>query len=88
MKIESSPGRGHLHDGTERNWVGDDSRVMQIKYMAGHEMMAIQEEDDSEFYELHYLGFRAKGFKGMEAAKASAGEFARAVLSKMATLLV
>lgn len=30
---------------------------MQTKFMAGHEMMSIQEEDGSERYELHYLGF-------------------------------
>ena len=56
---------------------------MQVCYVAGHEMMAIQKSDEQpHLYELLYLNFISDDYVGIEAAKKDARVFAVAVLKK------
>ena len=51
-------------------------------------MMVIQKSDDEpHLYELHYLGFVALDFKGVDAAKSSAPDFARKVLNQLSAMI-
>jgi len=49
--------------------------------------MVQKSDDEPNIYELHYMGFVATGFKGVETAKSNAPEFARKVLSRMSDLV-
>jgi hypothetical protein len=60
--------------------------ILQTASFAGQSLMAIR-DDDLGYFDLHYLGFKTKGFKSMEAAKAAAPAFAREVLLRMSELI-
>ncbi|MEJ8852735.1 hypothetical protein [Variovorax rhizosphaerae] len=62
-----------------------DEALMQVLRFAGQEMMALT--DDKGGFTLAFLGFQAKGFSSMGAAKSSASAFARQVLSRMSDLV-
>lgn len=79
MKIKVREG-GPLNR-SQQVWGGDSPEVMQVARFAGQEMMAIT--DDAGAFELDYLGFVGGGFASIEAAKAAAPEFARAVLGRL-----
>ena len=66
-------------------WYGTDPHLMQTARFAGQEMLAIT--DDAGAFELDYLGHIAGGFPSIDDAKAAAPEFARAVLSRLHTLI-
>ena len=61
---------------------------MQVCYVAGHEMMAIQKADeDPQTFQLFYLNFISDDYVGIEAAMKGAPFFALRVLEKMATMV-
>ncbi|WP_442447074.1 hypothetical protein [Pseudomonas sp. NCHU5208] len=66
-------------------WYGSDPHLMQTARFAGQEMLAIT--DDAGAFDLDYMGHTAGGFPTIEAAKEAAPEFARAVLSRLLTLI-
>lgn len=88
MEIKVGPaGKLGLTQVAQQVWNGDDT-TMQISRFAGQEMMAIQKSgEEPEIYELHYLGFVADGFRGIEEAKSKAPEFAQRVLSRMSGMI-
>jgi len=69
----------------QQQWQGSAPHLMQVALFAGHGMIAIT--DDAGAFELDYLGFTAGGFPTIEAAKASAPEFAQSVLEHMRNLI-
>ncbi len=64
-----------------------DHDVMQRALFAGQEMLAIQESEAPDGFGLRYLGFKASGFRSMDAAKQAAPEFAGRVLNRMASMV-
>jgi len=87
-EIEIGAGGKILFQAPQQRWCGQSPDIMQIAKFAGQDMMVIQESDEApSLYELHFLGFVATGFVGIESAKQSAPEFARKVLDKMRTLI-
>lgn len=64
---------------------GEDKGVMETANFAGQRLMAIT--DGAEGFELHYLGFKAGGFKTMEEAKQAAPEFTLSVLARMIKMI-
>jgi hypothetical protein len=72
----------------QQRWSDSDTinpGLLETAKFAGQEMMAIT--DDAGGFQLLYLGFKAEGFKSMTLAKASAPEFARRVLARMAEMI-
>lgn len=69
----------------QQQWVGDSES--EVSLFSGQEMRAVKTTGSYNHYELHYLGFRATGFVGIDAAKACAPEFARKVLDTMACMV-
>lgn len=83
-------GSGQLKFSTpQQQWrvsSGGDPAVMQTATFAGHELMAIT--DDNGGVDLHYLGFTDGPYSTMDCAKAEASTFARAVLDVMKSKIV
>lgn len=73
------------HRAKQQTRWGDTPDILQAAKFAGQEMLAIT--DDAGAFDLTYLGFEAKGFVTMDAAKAAAPEFARKVLARLASLI-
>ena len=89
MNIEMGPDGKLFLQYPQQEWKGDETDVMQASFFAGHLMKALQKSDEEpELFDLHYLGFQASGFLGIEQAKASAPDFALAVLKKMSELVL
>ncbi len=86
MRIEISPGGLYQYEGAQQVWRGDSPDVMQVARFAGHEMTAITDERGG--FMLLYMGHMATGFENMDQAKAAAPTFARAVLAKLAAMIV
>jgi hypothetical protein len=85
MKLEID-GSGKVNFGIPQQvWLGDKPSIMQVSRFAGHEMMAIT--DDNGGYDLHYLSFKTGGFKTIEEAKLSAPNFSRKVLARLAEMI-
>ncbi len=83
MDIEIHAGGKLTLTSSQQCWTDLDGEweVMQVARFAGQEMIAIT--DDAGAFDLLYLGFAARDFPTMEAAKAAAPEFARRVLGRM-----
>jgi hypothetical protein len=69
----------------QQMWFGDDPHMMQSARFAGHEMMAVT--DDQGSFDLHYLNFQMGGFKSIDEAKQAAPAFARKVLARMVEMI-
>lgn len=82
MEITLAPGGQYTHNAPQQQWRGQ-SNDLQTALFAGQELMAIRESDDSDIFELHFLGMMAKGFASMEDAKQAAPGFASAVFDKL-----
>lgn len=82
MEITLAPGGQYTHNAPQQQWRGQ-SNDLQTALFAGQELMAIRESDDSNVYELHFLGMKATGYASMENAKNAAPGFAIAVLDKL-----
>lgn len=73
-------------DQPQQRWTfTDSSELMASALFVGHLLEAIT--DDAGKFDLTYLGFEAKGFESMHAAKSAAPAFARGVLGYMAQLV-
>lgn len=79
MQVIIGAGGKVLLEATQQVWRGNQS--LQTALFAGKEMMAIT--DDEGAFELLYLDFQSEKFPTIEAAKAAAPAFARAVLKQM-----
>ena len=61
----------------QQAWTGNDA--IQSSYFAGHEMFIKRSDEQSDEFELHYLGLKVSGFEVIDDAKFNAPEFARSV---------
>ncbi|MHB1666013.1 hypothetical protein [Thiomonas sp.] len=88
MDIEIIAGGKSTLASPQQRWTDIDGEweVMQVARFAGQEMIAIT--DDAGAFDLLYLGFAARGFPTMEAAKAAAPEFAKRVLGRMLEAII
>lgn len=87
MKLEIDGGGDVAFRVPPLQWVdpSGDGSIMQVCRVSGQVMMSIT--DDAGSFDLHYLHFKTGGFASMEAAKASAPEFARQVLTRLIDLI-
>jgi hypothetical protein len=61
----------------QQEWTGNDA--IQSSYFAGQEMFIKRSDEQSDEFELHYLGLKVSGFEVIDDAKFNAPEFARSV---------
>lgn len=61
----------------QQEWTGNDA--IQSSYFAGQEMFIKRSDEQSDEFELHYLGLKVSGFEDIDDAKFNAPEFARSV---------
>ena len=61
----------------QQEWTGSDA--IQSSYFAGQEMFIKRSDEQSDEFELHYLGLKVSGFEVIDDAKFNAPEFARSV---------
>jgi hypothetical protein len=61
----------------QQEWTGNDA--IQNSYFAGQEMFIKRSDEQSDEFELHYLGLKVSGFEDIDDAKFNAPEFARSV---------
>ena len=61
----------------QQEWTGNDA--IQSSYFAGQEMFIKRSDEQSDEFELHYLGLKVSGFEDIGDAKFNAPEFARSV---------
>ena len=61
----------------QQEWTGNDA--IQSSYFAGQEMFIKRSDEQSDEFELHYLGLKVSGFEDIGDAKLNAPEFARSV---------
>lgn len=88
MKLEIRAAGELIYNVPQQQWHGEEPNIMQLSRYAGQEMMAIQKsEEEPEIYELHYLGFVAGNFNGIESAKNAAAEFAKNVLARLLNMI-
>ena len=59
----------------QQEWTGNDA--IQSSYFAGQEMFIKRSDEQSDEFELHYLGLKVSGFEDIDDAKFNAPEFAR-----------
>jgi len=86
QEIEISQIGHHQFDAKQQEWSGDEQ--MQSSYFAGQQMLLIKSFlNDSEMYELHYLGLKVGGFISDEDAKFNAASFAKSVLFTLDDLI-
>jgi hypothetical protein len=88
MNIEIDSGGRVAFSALQQRWRdpnGEDGTVIQTARFAGQEMMAIS--DDAGGFDLHFLNFKAGGFKTMNDAMKAAPEFAKRVLARMTEMV-
>ena len=61
----------------QQEWTGNDA--IQSSYFAGQELFIKRSDEQSDEFELHYLGLKVPGFEDIDDAKFNAPEFARSV---------
>ena len=61
----------------QQEWTGNDA--IQSSYFVGQEMFIKRSDEQSDEFELHYLGLKVSGFEDIDDAKFNAPEFARSV---------
>ena len=61
----------------QQEWTGNDA--IQSSYFAGQEIFIKRSDEQSDEFELHYLGLKVSGFEDIDDAKFNAPEFARSV---------
>ena len=61
----------------QQEWTGNDA--IQSSYFAGQEMFIKRSDEQSDEFELHYLGLKVSGFEDIGDAKFNAPGFARSV---------
>ena len=61
----------------QQEWIGNDA--IQSSYFAGQEMFIKKSDEQSDEFEVHYLGLKVSGFEDIDDAKFNAPEFARSV---------
>ena len=61
----------------QQEWSGNDA--IQSSYFAGQEMFIKSSDEQSDEFELHYLGLKVSGFENIDDAKFNAPEFAQSV---------
>jgi hypothetical protein len=76
-EVEMSPSGELNFKIPQRQWTG--SEAIQSSYFAGHQMIIKKSDDNSDEFELHYLGLKVGGFEDIDDAKFNAPEFARSV---------
>lgn len=82
MEIKLAPGGEYSHNAPQQKWHGDSAHL-QTALFAGQQLMVIRESDDSQDFELHFMGMMAIGFASMDEAKNAAPEFTLAVFDKL-----
>ena len=88
MDIEISKAGDFNFDVPQQVWSDETDKIMQTSRYAGQEMMVIQNSgDETNVYELHYLGLEVSGFNSMNEAKIYAPQFAKAVLGELSNLI-
>ena len=76
-EVEMSPSGELNFKFPQQEWNGNDA--IQSAHFAGQQMIIMRSKDNTDVYELHYLGLKVGGFEEMEDAKFNAPEFARSV---------
>ena len=61
----------------QQEWSGNDA--IQSANFAGQQMIIKRSDDNTDEYELHYLGLKVGGFDDINDAKFNAPDFARSV---------
>ena len=61
----------------QQEWTGNNA--IQSSYFAGQEMFIKRSDEQSDEFELHYLGLKVSGFEDIGDAKFNAPEFAQSV---------
>ena len=61
----------------QQEWTGNDA--IQSSYFAGQKMFIKRSDEQSDEFELHYLGLKVSGFEDIDDAKFNAPELARSV---------
>lgn len=76
-EVEMSSARELNFKIPQQEWTGNDA--IQSSYFAGQEMFIKRSDEQSDEFELHYLGLKVSGFEDIDDAKFNAPEFARSV---------
>jgi len=77
QEVEMSPSGVLNFKIPQQEWSGNDR--IQSAYFAGQQMIIKRSDDNTDEYELHYLGLKVGGFGDIDDAKFNAPEFARSV---------
>ena len=70
----------------QQEWSGNEN--IQSSYFAGQLMFMKRSEEQTDEFELHYLGLKVSGFDDIEDAKFNAPEFARSALQILGDFII